>query len=294
MISTLNLHLSKYGCQGVSTVSRAPLLQELSQDDCQSPVKDPILAPELERIHTPKLDMKKFSAATKKVLNQQLRETSDAHDLVEDICELPLTPQPHCAQLESSSPETPTLSRTNLNYFQVLRSKPIGPHRESQTLIESPETVPVIAQVRSTSSTPEPHTPDLTVSLNTTTLKSVVLVDQKVNLAGAFGTESGPTAGTVLSRCSLSDSDQGCESEDDLNEMLNLSLDAFSPPKTSKILQPRKNQPASHGWIPIATDAEWLNAPVFLQRQVDFISLRHLTICSIGQCRSTQQRTQCH
>jgi hypothetical protein len=271
MISSLSLHLSKYGCQGVTTApkQRAPL-QERNQEDRpnQSIAEHDCPTQELERMHTPKLDMKKISAATKKVLNQQLREMSQTKDLDEALsADLPSTPQSHCTQLNSSSPETPVLSRTNLNYFQVLRSKPTEAHPPPRCSLESPEMIPELPQtVHSSSSTPEPHTPDLAVSLNTTTLmRSAVLIDQKVDLCGAFESQG---SCVTPERSFLDDSDRGSESEDDLNEILNLSLDAFSPPKTSKILQPRKIQPGSHGWIPSVTDKEWLNSPAFLQRQV--------------------------
>lgn len=232
---------------------------DLSKVTASSPQALRISEPRLS--NTPKLDLKKMSAATNKVLGQQ----EESQSVFEEICELPSTPKTLTAKLETSTPETPTFQDMKLNYFKVLQPKP-ETSVPLRSYVESPEVVPEITENNFAPSSPQdPMTPDLNCGLNTTTL-------MKAN--GPFShcieelnePQENPR---TPERSFRYDSDRCDDSEDDFDDILNLSLDVFSPPKTSKILQPRKaNSGASSvGWIPLVSDMEWRDAPVFLQKQ---------------------------
>jgi hypothetical protein len=233
--------------------------------------------------NTPKLDLKKMSAATKRVLGQQEENQS----VYEEMCELPSTPTSLTAKLETCTPETPTFPGIKLNYFQVLQPKPEGPIVSTRSNVDSPEAVPEIYEKKSLSSPEEPLTPDLNGGLNTTTL-------MKASSAPFFNLSeesSDPQENPRTPERSFHyDSDRGDDSEGDFDDILNLSLDAFSPPKTSKILQPRKGA-SSVGWIPLVSDKEWRDAPVFLQKQATVEALNGALSSLNARIASTPIRT---
>jgi hypothetical protein len=285
MISTLNLQLSKYGCPSAPTQQKGsnrtnsgpetrlerPGKSSTPEEDPDSPhaslSKTNSSPPHDLRLsqatvpNTPKLDLKKMSAATNKVLGTKEEDES----AFEEFCELPSTPKTLTAKPETSTPETPTFQDMKLNYFKVLQPKPEGPV-PIRSFAESPEAIPELTEKKSLSSPQDPMTPDLNCDLNTTTLMRAsgpffhCLEEESNDL------QENPQ---TPEKSFHYDSDRCDDSGDDFDDILNLSLDAFSPPKTSKILQPRKTHSgaSSVGWIPLVSDTEWRDAPVFLQKQ---------------------------
>lgn len=219
-------------------------------------------SPQPSNSPTPKLDLTQMSAATKKVIGKTvIDQTSPAKFYMStrkvDSDDIPSTPQ-LATKSEPLSPDTPPLPNMNLTYFQLLQTK--EPKSVPIELVNSPEMALTRDIISSSKSTPEPSTPDLTVNLTTTILmRSSSLPEQN----GDYLPDYQATPEKSF-HCDLENEN---DSENDLDDILNLSVNVFSPPKTSKILQPRKNH-LGQGWIPLVSDHEWTHAPVFLQRQV--------------------------
>lgn len=271
MISDLNQHLSKYGCQPLDmqkegssndsqTLDRGQKLQSHEKkmvEEATFSVTDTLSKSSAHDSlsTTPKLDFKKISNATKKVLRQVNQEDQ------EEKLPRPTTPQLTITKIEHSTPETPPLPDINLTYFQLLQTK-ANQKRIPMSLLQTPEilTTATHDNIKSCISTPEPDMPNLSCDLTTTVMMKATgemerigeLLDSQMTPEKSF----------------YRDLEQENDSGDDIDDILNLS-NAFSPPKTSKILQPRKNH--SQGWIPLVSDAEWFHAPVFLQKQVSLL-----------------------
>jgi len=112
-------------------------------------------------------------------------------------------------------------------------------------------------------------------------------------LPDSLPTSTTPTARGHHSSCAeidketipFDDSD-GSDFEDHDKSII-ASLDCFSPPKTSKLLQPREarsrvSDNTETGWIPLVSQEEWNDAPSFLKLQVSADALNG-ALCELNK-----------
>lgn len=194
-----------------------------------------------------------------------------------------------------STPETPSISTASLRCFNIIQNPRTQAPPKIQ-LPESPIIIPKVDDIKSNLSSPDSDIPDFsTTSFHTTVLvKSKNRINspqfekqQSLQMSNNYDSDDNNDNYNNNNNNneddeSDNDDDDNCNydkfndvqsesSNDELNEILNLSLEAFSPPKTSKILQPRKkfsDSETSDGWIPFITNDEWSKAPNFLKMQV--------------------------